>query len=247
MSRAKDFAKSLIILSFGTILPKLSHIITLPIVTGGLTQDEYGTYDLVTTLVSLFLPLVTLQIQSAAFRFLINDREDEEKVKTIISTILAYCVITSIIALVALYFCLFKLSNTVRSVICFYFFVDIIFRVVQQVARGFSMNKTYSVSSILESILNMLLVILFIGCHNLGMIGVLLAITFSEIIACGLTIMKGKILVYFSFRNISMKTLKSMVMYSWPMVPNSLSSWVLKFSDRMVLSFFKADSIFKRK
>ena len=71
MSRGKELAKNTLILFFGTFLPKLSSIITLPIITGGLTKVEYGTYDLIGTLISLLFPIVTLQIHSAAFRFLI--------------------------------------------------------------------------------------------------------------------------------------------------------------------------------
>ena len=81
MSREGKLVKNTMILSIGTFLPKLASFITLPILTECLTKDEYGTYDLIIVLVSLFLPAVTLQIQTAAFRFLIDVRENEEKTK----------------------------------------------------------------------------------------------------------------------------------------------------------------------
>ena len=46
MEREKALAKNTIIIGFGTFLPKVASIITLPIVTGSLTKAEYGTYDL---------------------------------------------------------------------------------------------------------------------------------------------------------------------------------------------------------
>lgn len=238
MGRAKSFLKNLFILSFGTILPKLSSLITLPIITGGLLQDEYGSYDLITTLVSLLLPVVTLQIQVAAFRFLIDCRDNEEESKTVISTIMAFCSITSIIALFVLYFFLNTMEPVTRIVVCSYFFVDIIFRVLQQVARGYSMNKVYSVSSIIESLLNLLLVILFVSIKGDGLIGVLLAVTVADIVAGLFTLVKGKLVSSFSINSISFKKLKEMLKYSGPMVPNNISIWVLKFSDRMVLTSF---------
>lgn len=79
MNREKALAKNTLILSIGEFLPKFSSIITLPIITGGLTKAEMGTYDLISTLVSLFLPVATLQIQSAAFRFLIDVRKEKKK------------------------------------------------------------------------------------------------------------------------------------------------------------------------
>ena len=74
MKREQEFVKSSLVLSIGTILPKFASLITLPIVTGYLTKVEYGIYDLITILVSLVLPIATLQMQSAAFRFLIANR-----------------------------------------------------------------------------------------------------------------------------------------------------------------------------
>lgn len=60
MSRAKRLILNTFILSFGTILPKLSTFVILPIITMMLTKREYGTYDLIITGASLLLPLFSL-------------------------------------------------------------------------------------------------------------------------------------------------------------------------------------------
>ena len=85
MKREQEFVKSSLVLSIGTILPKFASLITLPIVTGYLTKVEYGIYDLITILVSLVLPIATLQMQSAAFRFLIANRNKRVQQKKIIT------------------------------------------------------------------------------------------------------------------------------------------------------------------
>ena len=84
MSRESALAKNTAILAIGVFLPKVASIIILPILTGYLTMEEYGTYDLITVLVSMLLPAVTLQIQTAAFRYLIDVRDDVEQGTTII-------------------------------------------------------------------------------------------------------------------------------------------------------------------
>ena len=88
MKREQEFVKSSLVLSIGTILPKFASLITLPIVTGYLTKVEYGIYDLITILVSLVLPIATLQMQSAAFRFLIANRNKRVQQKKIITNII---------------------------------------------------------------------------------------------------------------------------------------------------------------
>lgn len=238
MNREKALAKNTFIIAIGTFLPKFSSIITLPIITGGLTKAEMGTYDLISTLVSLFLPVATLQIQSAAFRFLIDVREDEKETKRIITNIISFILPTSLIALTILYLCLGNVSLVIRWLICLYFFSDILMLSTQQIVRGLSDNKLYSASSVTISFSNMLLIVLTISVGKQGLVGVLASITIATTIGLILLLVKGHILSRIDLSLLSRKTLLEMLSYSWPMIPNSLSNWVLSFSDRAVLTAF---------
>lgn len=238
MNREKALAKNTFIIAIGTFLPKFSSIITLPIITGGLTRAEMGTYDLISTLVSLFLPVATLQIQSAAFRFLIDVREDEKETKRIITNIISFILPTSLIALTILYLCLGNVSLVIRWLICLYFFSDILMLSTQQIVRGLSNNKLYSASSVTISFSNMLLIVLTISVGKQGLVGVLASITIATTIGLILLLVKGHILSRIDLSLLSRKTLLEMLSYSWPMIPNSLSNWVLSFSDRAVLTAF---------
>ena len=95
MSREKNLIKNTAILSLGTFVPKFITVFITPILTARLTKAEYGSYDLVVTLVALLLPATTLQISSAAFRFLIDQKENKLKCKKIISSIFTFVVVTS--------------------------------------------------------------------------------------------------------------------------------------------------------
>lgn len=238
MNREKALAKNTFIIAIGTFLPKFSSIITLPIITGGLTKAEMGTYDLISTLVSLFLPVATLQIQSAAFRFMIDVREDEKETKRIITNIISFILPTSLIALTILYLCLGNVSLVIRWLICLYFFSDILMLSTQQIVRGLSNNKLYSASSVTISFSNMLLIVLTISVGKQGLVGVLASITIATTIGLILLLVKGHILSRIDLSLLSRKTLLEMLSYSWPMIPNSLSNWVLSFSDRAVLTAF---------
>ena len=238
MNREKALAKNTFIIAIGTFLPKFSSIITLPIITGGLTKAEMGTYDLISTLVSLFLPVATLQIQSAAFRFLIDVREDEKETKRIITNIISFILPTSLIALTILYLCLGNVSLVIRWLIRLYFFSDILMLSTQQIVRGLSNNKLYSASSVTISFSNMLLIVLTISVGKQGLVGVLASITIATTIGLILLLVKGHILSRIDLSLLSRKTLLEMLSYSWPMIPNSLSNWVLSFSDRAVLTAF---------
>ena len=125
MSRESKLAKNTFIIAIGTFLPKFASLITLPILTGCLTKEEMGTYDLLTVLVSFLLPAATLQIQTAAFRFLIDVRHDKNEIKTIVTNIVCFIAPTSLIALIILFLVLYMQTVPVRVLICLYFLVDI--------------------------------------------------------------------------------------------------------------------------
>ena len=76
MDKNKILAKNTIILGIGQFIPKIIAMITLPILTKAFTTDEYGIYDLIISFSSLAIPLMTLLIQQAVFRFLINEENE---------------------------------------------------------------------------------------------------------------------------------------------------------------------------
>ncbi|XME02189.1 lipopolysaccharide biosynthesis protein [Lachnospiraceae bacterium C1.1] len=98
MNREKELIKNTFILSIGTFLPKLTTIITLPILSRCLTKEEYGIYDLINTLVFLIMPLITIKLEMATFRFLIDHRNDRKESSRIISCSLSLVGPISLIA-----------------------------------------------------------------------------------------------------------------------------------------------------
>jgi O-antigen/teichoic acid export membrane protein len=231
MKREKRISEKYIYYCFGTFLPKLASLITLPIITGALTKTEYGTYDLISTLASLFLPFATLQIQSAAFRFLIDCRDNDKERKQVITNIYGFLVPVSLVALTILYFALHNLDTIIRLLICVYFAVDIILLTTQQIIRGLSKNKLYSLSAVAHSIINLLMVLLTISLLDKGLIGVLISIITASIVAIIILLIVGDVVSNIDPSLFSWNTIKGLLSYSWPMIPNSLSNWALSFSD----------------
>lgn len=212
-------------------------IITLPLLTGYLTQEEYGYYDLITTLVSLLLPVATLQIQSAAFRFLIDCRGDKNKSSSIVNNIFVVSIPIALVVLVCVFIGFNGMSYENRIAVCIYYFVDIMYLTLQQIARGLAYNKAYSIATCLLSLINLLLLLILIWGFCCGLFGVLLSLIISNLIAC-------IFLIWWIHNDIeidlkkyaSIRQIKSMLAYSWPMIPNNLSNWALSASDRLVIT-----------
>ena len=106
MSREKTLFKNTLIITIGKICTQLITFFLLPLYTAILSTEEYGTVDLLNTLVSLLLPIVTFQVEQAVFRNLIDNRENEDEKKKIIST-----GIFSVILQCIIYICIFFLIS----------------------------------------------------------------------------------------------------------------------------------------
>lgn len=238
MSRGKDLAQNTLILSIGTFLPKLTALITIPIITSRLTKIEYGTYDLLNTLVSLLLPILTLQIHSAAFRFLIDCRDNPKGKKRVITNIYVFIIPISILALLIFYLVLWKINWQTRMLIILYFFADTLSIATQQVVRGISKNKLYSASAVIQSLIHMFLIVVVVGYGDKGINGVLISLITATGISIIFLVKKTGIIKEINFSLVSFSTIRQMLSYSWPMIPNTLSSWILSASDRFVLTGF---------
>lgn len=70
------------------------------------------------------------------------------------------------------------------------------------------------------------------------MTGILLSLIVGEIAASVYLIFVLGFNKIFSIKSFSMKLLMEMLQYSWPLVPNSLSLWVMNLSDRLIVTHF---------
>ena len=237
MSRGKQLFKNTIILSVGTFLPKLAQIIVLPIYTSMLTKSEYGTYDLINILVSVLVPIITLQLQQAAFRFLI-EMKDKKSIGSIVSNIYIFIIPISIICTSGLIIILNDITIIGRILIAMYLFIEIMTTTTRQVARGLSNNKGYSISSIVNSIFNVIFAILLLSIFNLGLSGLLLSLIISLSISLIYLVINSHILSFIKISLFDKRILKNLLEYSLPMIPNSISLWVVNLSDRLLIGKF---------
>ncbi len=236
MNKKNSLAKSTFIISIGTFLPKLASFITLPILTGCLTKEQYGTYDIITVLVSLYLPSLTLQVKSAAFRFLLDVREDKIKQKKIITNIISLTVPISVISLLILLLFLPGASYAVKLWICGYYLADILVNTVRQIARGLGKNLDYSISAIISAFGKMTFAVIFVWGLKWGLTGGTIALCLASLMSLIYITCRLKIWKYIDFKLLDKNVTKSMLGYSWPIVPNEMSLWVMNMSDRLIVT-----------
>ena len=83
MSKKKELMKNTIIIFMGKVCTQLISFLLLPLYTSYLLTEEYGFVDLVTTYVTLIVPIITMELEMSVFRYLVDCRKDEKEKKKI--------------------------------------------------------------------------------------------------------------------------------------------------------------------
>ena len=76
-------SKNILLFMISGFVPKILTFLLVPIYTRYLTTEEYGISDLISTTVSLLLPIFTLDIQDAVMRFAMDKNYNQKDVFSI--------------------------------------------------------------------------------------------------------------------------------------------------------------------
>lgn len=240
-NRKKQLAKNTLILSIGTLSSKVFSFFLLPLYTNVLTTEDYGNIDVLQTIINLAVPIVTLQLSGALFRFIIDAKEDIEKGE----------IVSTSFFISALNILLFFMSSLIGNklfqiepwgLFIFSFITTAIYLMMQNLARGFGDNITYSICSFVTVLISLILNIVLILCVGLKGESILISLIISNSVAIIIICVREKIWRYFSIRYFSWKRLGQMLNYSLPLIPNAISWWIANASDRLMISFFLGSS-----
>lgn len=238
MSRNKEFVKNTMILFIGKFATQFSSFLLLPLFTHYLLTDDYGWVDLLQSYIMLFVPILTLRIDSSLFRFLIDKRNDEYEKKKIISSGMFLTVIISVLIFII---CLI-LQPIIKIKYLFLSIINIVIlmlsSVLLQVIRGLGENTVYSISSTIAGGINLVINIFLIICLGFQGDSILIASSIANISVIVYIMKATKIFKYFEYKEITKKQIKELLKYSLPMIPNSLSWWIVNVSDRTIISIF---------
>ena len=236
MSKGKDLAKNTAIVSIGKICTQLITFLLLPVYTAVLSNEEYGVVDLLNTLTSLLLPIVTLQIEQGIFRYLIDCRENNEKQIKLITTIIRFMIIQSIVCIV-IFLCVSPfIHNEYKYFLMANLLMGIFSSLLLQIWRGLGDNATYAIGSFITGAFTVVLNVIFIVAFRWGAYGMLGATAISNFICSVYIFLKRKIYKYIKPKQFDKKILKEIIKYSVPLIPNMISWWIVSASDRTIIS-----------
>lgn len=236
MSKASSLAKNTAILALGKLSSQLIGFLLLPLYTYYLSPAEYGFTDLIVVYISLLVPTLTLQMEMASFRYLVDARKDEAERTRVISNIVYMAISLSlpwvigfaIFGVVANFQYAWSVLLTGITILCA--------NSVMQMARGLGNNKQYAIASMLIGLTTLAGAFVFIVHIGLRVEGMLLSIAAANIVATLYLVVKMRLYRYVKFGIRDVQLQRDILGYSVPLVPNGIAWWVINASDRTIIS-----------
>lgn len=241
MSRGKELVKNTIIILIGRVSTQLLSFFMMPLYTHYINTSDYGYVDLIQSYIALIVPIIILRFDSAVFRFLIDAREDKkEKNNIITNTFLVFIVQIMIFVILFL-----VLSRFFKFEYLIYIILNVIFmaiaQVLMQMARGVGDNLGYAISSIIAGGITIITNLICIFKFKLGGESILISAILANASCAAFLFVKNKF--YKNINKPQKQTMKKMLKYSIPMIPDGLSWWIVNASDRTLISIFLGNSM----
>jgi len=117
-------------------------------------------------------------------------------------------------------------------------FSDVLNSYVGFVIRGLQKIKHYAIMGIINVFFMTIFVTLFVRFWGMGLSGMMLGYAIGMLSSALYGSIFSKIWKYSSLNSIDKSTFSSMVKYSAPLIPNSISWWVTNGSDRFIINLF---------
>lgn len=233
-NRNNYLIKNTIIFTLGNLGSKLISFFLIPLYTNALTTTEYGVIDLVATVGTVAVPILTLNICESVMRFALDKDADNEKITQIGTNIL---LIGMVVGFLILPICHSFDKISQYSIFVYFYVVSLAASQLYLCdLRGKELLVYYSIGNILHTFFIAVLNILFLLAFKEGIEGYLKAYIIANTLTAIYALIMGKGYRSFSFLRVDKKLLQRMVKYSIVLIPNSFMWWIMNSSDRIMVS-----------
>lgn len=242
MSRNKELVKNTIIIAIGRIFTQFISFLLLPVYTHYLSTAEYGTFDIIITCTGLIAPILSLQLERAIFRFLVDARNDKDLQEKVLSTTFVTIIPPIVLTVVVMPILGLAFNLAYWQYIALIIISAIISNIALQIPRGLGNNVHFSVGSMIVGITNGVISIIAVALLHSGIIGILIANIVAHCAGAIYIFIVTKMYKRIRFSRRDKKTLKELLKFSIPMIPNDICYWVISISDRVLIFLFLGDA-----
>ncbi len=234
----KKLAGNTLIFAIGNGATLLISFFMVPIYTHILSTSAFGVTDLINTTVNMLLPVLSLNVFTAVFRWALEKENNKNEIFSNGSFLTGIGCIISIIAGILIYFIGIHYWWTVG----FYLGIILILNHFQNFARGMDFIRLYAISGVIISVVNVSSNIVLMIIYNLGLNGYLLSLVISNFCGVLFLFFAGKLWRFWDKNLITKNGIKELLVYSMPMIPNSFTWWMTNDASRLIILAFVGPS-----
>lgn len=235
MNKYSKLVSDTAIFGIGNFITKLIYFFLMPIYTLSLSAYDFGLADLLNNSLQLIIPIFTLCISDAVFRYSLDEDIKPESIIANGIKILNYSfLIVSIVSGLA-----FIITGYLYWILLgVLYFVESIKGLFAQFTRGLGLVKIYAYNGVIAAVILLIATYLFLRIIPMGINGYLLAFILADVSSITYLLARTKILFYLKKFHFDKILLKSMLVFSLPLIPNMLSWWLTNISSRYVIALF---------
>lgn len=234
MGEARRLIKNTGIIAVGGMATKLVQFLLLPLYTSVLPPTEYGAVDYLNTIALFCVPVASLLMDEALFRFLIDCETEEDRRRAVTATV-------GVLALgCVLFAALMGVLELVFHPDSFWWIVGLVYagtmlQMVSALLRGFGDTMGYSLANFLASAVMIVLNVLFIAVFRWGVEGMLSATVIAQGGVALVFAVRKRVWRYVDLSLIDRAYMGRLIRYAVPLVPNKVSWTIMNMLDRLVI------------
>lgn len=230
-----------LIFTVGKFVSKLIVIFMLPFYTSYLTSAEYSTADLITNLCNLLIPMACLGVSEGIFRGAASKNVDKESFFT--NGALLMIIGSAFFLAISPILNLFDYFNEYIWLIILYVLASNIHSVCSQYVCAIGRTKLFAGQGVLNTMLTVLLNILFLVGFDMGINGYVLSIVLADFLSTVFLVFVAKLYRAFIPKKIDKQILKELLRFCLPLIPSTVFWWITGVSDRYMVAYFCSNEI----
>lgn len=236
MNSNDNLVKNTILLSAGAICAKGIQFLMIPFISRWLSTEAYGTFDVLCTYVTLLIPLLSLATGEAVFRFSAPCVRQEERTPFITNGfVLTSCNLLICSVILLSLSAMNILSRQLAAPFIFLLVSQLYNHYFQAYLRAIKRLTVYTMCNIVTMVFIAVLSIVFVRIFQWGLEGLIVAYASSYFLGNLIIFFYTHFWEFFVLSTVSSDVLKKIVKYSFPLIPNDISWWVLNVSDRQII------------
>jgi O-antigen/teichoic acid export membrane protein len=238
----KNFFRDSVGFTVANICVKALNIILVPIYIRYLSFDDYGAFELITTLTVIFVVVVTLELTQSIIRFVPDNESNEILQRSYISSAVHTILFSCLIFVFLVYFFSPWISNILFKSLSYSQTIKLIGPIIALQALNYSIAVTFrSKREFSSAIFHSLMVASFVGGFGIVFLisssGNLNQFLLGQIIGGSASVLIGFYKIRsLIFYKINWLIVKQIVSFSFPLILSGIAIHLSTFADRLIIN-----------